>query len=105
MSLLFIVIHVVISVLLILTILLQRSNSDALKGLGSAPTTGVMSAQATSNFLHKTTVVLSALFIINCIVMANMSAASNKKSGIEKILEQKDGNREQQQPVSAPIAN
>jgi preprotein translocase subunit SecG len=62
-----------------------------------------MSAQATSSFLHKTTILLSALFIINCIVMANMSATSNKKSGIEKILEQKDGSKEQQ-PVSAPVA-
>ena len=71
------VIQIVVSFLLIGVILLQRTGSDSLSALSGGGNTGVVSARAAANFLTRTTIILSALFIINSIVLANLSTKSS----------------------------
>ncbi|WP_253308241.1 MULTISPECIES: preprotein translocase subunit SecG [unclassified Rickettsia] len=67
-------IHIVIAVLLIIVILMQRSGSDGISGLSGGNNMGVVSAKTVGNFLTKSTVVLATLFLVNAIVLANLSS-------------------------------
>ena len=67
------VFHIVIALLLITVILLQKTGSDGLSGLSGGSNTGVISAQSAANFLTKTTVILASLFIVNALVLGNLS--------------------------------
>jgi preprotein translocase subunit SecG len=78
------VVHMIIGVLIVIMILLQ-SGSDELKGLGGGSTNSVMSPAASANFMTKLTAGLAALFIINCLVLANVSSRSSRESIADKI--------------------
>ncbi|MEQ9115557.1 MAG: preprotein translocase subunit SecG [Rickettsiales bacterium] len=93
------VVHIIIAVLLVGSILLQRSQSDGLQGLsGGSGHDAIFSAKSTANFLSKVTTVLFALFIINCIVLANLSLRESKDNIVTKIEKQ------EKQQSSIPIA-
>jgi preprotein translocase subunit SecG len=92
-------IHIIIAVLLIIVILMQRSGSDGVSGLSGSNNMGVVSAKAASNFLTRSTVVLAALFLINAIILANLS--SRKKPDLASKINQIE---EEQQGNSLPIA-
>src|ERR1044071_7653129 len=79
-------IHIVIAALLIIVILLQRTGTDGLSGIGGGNNMGVVSARSAANFLTKTTIVLASLFFINALVLANLS--SKKSPDISKKIEQ-----------------
>jgi preprotein translocase subunit SecG len=80
------VVHIVIAVLLIIVILMQKSGSDGLGGLGGGGGGGgLVTARAAANFLTRTTIVLATLFMINAIVLANLSG--KKDSGIANTIE------------------
>jgi preprotein translocase subunit SecG len=81
------IVQIVISLLLIGVILLQRTGADSLSGLSGGGNTGVVSARAAANFLTRTTVILASLFILNSIVLANLSSKTHSDS-IEKKIEQ-----------------
>lgn len=70
-------IHIVISFLLIVMILLQKTGADGLSGLRSGNNMGIVSGQTASNFMSKATAVLAALFMINSLVLANLSSRKN----------------------------
>ena len=98
------VVHIIIGVFLVGLILLQKTNSDGLKGLsGGGNMDSVMSQSMSANFMTKLTAILAGVFIINCLVLANLSARQSHKSIASKI--------EAHQPVAAetrkdiPIAN
>ena len=75
----------IIGVLIVILILLQ-SGSDELKGLGGGSSTGnVMSPAASANFMTKLTAGLAALFIINCLMLANLSSRASRESIADKI--------------------
>ncbi len=67
------VVQIVIAILLVVVILLQRSNSDGLLGTGGGAGGSIMTAQSAANFFVKTTMVLGVCFMINSIVLANLS--------------------------------
>lgn len=73
-------VHITIAVLLIIVILMQRSGSDGISSISGGSNMGVVSAKTVSNFLTKSTVILASFFIINAIVLANLS--SKKKSDL-----------------------
>lgn len=81
-------IHLAIAILLIVVILLQRTGSDGLSGIGGGGgNMNVVTARSAANLLTKTTVILGVLFFANAILLANISGI--KKSGIgEKLIEQ-----------------
>ncbi|NRA73372.1 MAG: preprotein translocase subunit SecG [Rickettsiales bacterium] len=78
------IVQIIIGVLLVVVILLQ-SGSDELKGLGSSGVDNVMSPTASANFMTKFTAILAAIFIINCLVLANISSRSSKEDIADKI--------------------
>tara|TARA_B100001996_G_C18361260_1_gene477889 strand:- start:16 stop:315 length:300 start_codon:yes stop_codon:yes gene_type:complete len=85
------VLNVIFAILLVIVILLQKSEGGAL-GLGVSQDSFVSSRSA-SSFLTKTTAILAALFIITSIALTIISKQEfSSTSVIEKIEEEKDSN-------------
>lgn len=76
MQLAFLTIQIVISILLISIILLQKTSSDSIGGLGA--NNQMMSNRTTNNFLTKTTAIFALAFMINSIILANIANKTNK---------------------------
>ena len=71
--------HVVVTILLLLIILIQKSEGgSSLFSSGSG--TSMFNARGTSNMLTKTTWALATIFLLNCILMAHISANKVKSS-------------------------
>ncbi|MDX2049723.1 MAG: preprotein translocase subunit SecG [Rickettsiaceae bacterium] len=79
------IVQITISILLILVILIQRTGADSLSGLSGGGNSGVVSARTAANFLTKTTIVLAAMFMINSIILANLSSKTKQDSIIERL--------------------
>jgi len=93
------VVHLVLAVLIVGAILLQRSQSDGLQGLsGGSGHDALFTAKSTASFLSRTTTILFTLFILNCIVLANLSLRDSSNNIITKIEKQEE------QKASIPIA-
>ena len=83
-------INVVLAIVLILLVLLQRSEGGAL-GLGLSQD-NFASTRTVGNFLTKSTAVIAALFIISSISLVILSRGDleEKQSVIERIEEEKN---------------
>jgi preprotein translocase subunit SecG len=93
------IINIVLAVLLVGTILLQKSEGGAL-GLGVSQDSFVSSRSA-STFLTKATVIIATLFIITSISLTIMSKDQfSNKSVLEKIEEEKSDSSEPEVPKS-----
>ena len=84
------ILNIILAILLIGSVLLQKSEGGAL-GLGVSQESFVSSRSAGS-FLTKSTAVIAALFIISSISLVILSRADleEKQSVIEKIEKEKD---------------
>ena len=83
------IINIVLAVLLIGSVLLQKSEGGAL-GLGASQDTFVSSRSA-SNFLTKATAIIATFFIITSVSLTIMSKDEfSTNSVLEKIEEKKD---------------
>lgn len=79
-------IHLVISLLLIVIILIQKTSTDGLSGIGGGGNNmGLVSGRAAANFLTKTTIFLAVIFFVNALILANIS--SNNQGNISKKLD------------------
>ncbi|MBP9791739.1 MAG: preprotein translocase subunit SecG [Rickettsiales bacterium] len=84
------VVHAIVAVLLIGIILLQKSDTDGLKGIGGGDINGsILSRSSASSFLVKTTVALAIVFMINCLVLANISSRKSSKNVISQLSKDK----------------
>ena len=84
-----IVINIILAVLLVLVILLQKSEGGAL-GLGASQDSFITSRSA-GNILTKTTAILAALFILTSISLTVMSKDQfSTTSVLEKVEEKSD---------------
>ena len=82
-------INIISAILLIIVILLQKSEGGAL-GLGASQESFISSRSA-SNFLSKTTGIIATIFIITSILMTILSQKEiSRTSVLEKIEEKKD---------------
>jgi preprotein translocase subunit SecG len=97
-----IVLHVVLGLVLVILILLQ-GGSDELKGLGSSSIDSVMSPSSSANLMTKLTVMLAGLFLINCLIMANIYSNGSRTSIADQILEQQKKS-ESKAEQGAPLA-
>ena len=70
---LLIALHIMISVLLLGVILLQKEDSG-LGGLSGAIAESAMTAKVVDSILVKSTYILTAAFLINCLIMGNYIA-------------------------------
>jgi preprotein translocase subunit SecG len=104
--------QVIITLALIAIILLQRNASDGLSGIGGGASGGgnLMSGRATANVLTRTTAVLAALFMINALAMATITARSHSSDtsivdGIEERVRTDDSqNNNSSDTPSVPVA-
>lgn len=78
-------VHLIIAILLIIVILLQRTSTDGLSGIGGGNNMGLVSGRSAANFMTRTTVILAVLFFTNALVLANLS--SNPSDGLTKKME------------------
>ena len=90
METIFIVLNVILAVILVILVLLQRSEGGAL-GLGLSQD-NFASTRTVGNFLTKSTAVIAALFIISSISLVILSRGDleEKQSVIERLEEEKD---------------
>ena len=87
-----IVLNVILAIILVILVLLQRSEGGAL-GLGLSQD-NFASTRTVGNFLTKSTAVIAALFIISIISLVILSRGDleEKQSVIERLEEEKDSN-------------
>ena len=92
METIIIVANVILAVILIILVLLQRSEGGAL-GLGLSQD-NFASTRTVGNILTKSTAVIATLFIISSISLVILSRGDleEKQSVIERIEEEKDSN-------------
>lgn len=73
--------QIIITLAMIGIIMIQRSSSDGLSGIGggsgAAGGGGVMSSRATATALSRATAVLATIFMVNALAMATITARSN----------------------------
>lgn len=98
-------IQIIVTVLLILIILVQKSEGGSTL-FASGSSNSMFTARGTSNILTKATWVLAAIFIANCITMAHISA-KNIKSTNTIIVQQKKPQRSKvsKQPDKVSVNN
>ena len=93
------ILNIILAILLIVVVLLQKSEGGAL-GLGASQDSYISSRSAGS-FLTKTTAVIAALFIITSISLTIMSKEEFSSTSIlEKIEEDKEDSSEPEIPKS-----
>ena len=91
------ILNIILAILLIVVVLLQKSEGGAL-GLGASQDSYISSRSAGS-FLTKTTAVIAALFIITSISLTIMSKKEfSSTSVLEKIEEDKEDSSEPEIP-------
>lgn len=90
------IIQIIIAVLMIILVLLQKSDGDSLSGLSSssAGLNSVISGKASMSILSKITMVLIAIFMINCLILASISKNKSTKlsSDLTQAIEEHNSN-------------
>jgi len=101
LQLFLLVLQVVVAVVMVLLVLLQKSDGDSLSGIGggSGGLNSAISSKATANVLSKTTMILVGIFMLNCLILASLSNASNNavKEDLEKVIQEQES-----APAAAP---
>ena len=86
------ILQVIIALVMIVTILLQKTGGDSLGGIGggNGGLGSGISARASANAITKFTIFLVALFMLNSLILARISAKPSdvSKLQIDKIIEQ-----------------
>ena len=80
------VFQIILAVLMVILVLIQKSDGDSLSGLGSGSggLNSAISGRSTMSILSKITMTLATLFMINCLVLASLT--KNKSNSISKEL-------------------
>ena len=91
-------INIISAILLIIVILLQKSEGGAL-GIGASQDSFISSRSA-SSFLTKATAILATLFIITSISLTIMSKEKFSSSSVLEIIEEKEDTSEPSIPKS-----
>lgn len=73
-----VIFHVIVSIGLVLTVLMQSSQGEGLAGtaFGGSLSGAVFGGRGAASFLSKATTVLAVLFMVNCAALAFMSAST-----------------------------
>lgn len=80
------VLQVIVTVSMVVVILIQRNASDGMAGLAGGGNS-LISGRASANILTRITSILAAIFLLNSLVMAAITARStaSKKSILDEI--------------------
>ena len=97
----FLIFHALLAIVLIVIILIQRSDGGALGGIGGGSFSGMVTGRSSANFLTKLTAIIAALFLGNSLLLAILSGNLKEKSimnntDIEEII---DKDIEENKPI------
>lgn len=85
------VVHVIITLAMIAIILLQRSSTDGLGGMGGGAGGGFMTTRGQANLLTRTTAILATVFIVNSMALSWLTQQDAPSRSIaDKIIEQSE---------------
>ena len=90
--------NIILAILLVVVILLQKSEGGAL-GIGASQESFVSSRSA-SNFLSKTTGIIATIFIITSILMTILSQKEISRTSVLEKIEEKQESSEPEIPKS-----
>ena len=91
-------INIILAVLLVIVVLLQKSEGGAL-GLGVSQDSFISSRSA-SNILTKATAIIATLFIVTSILLTILSNKKSPNSSVLEKVEEKEDTSEPQIPKS-----
>jgi preprotein translocase subunit SecG len=75
--------QMIISILLVVSILLQNAKGGGLAGIaGGMMSSAVFGGRSAANFLSKATTILAALFMFNCVGMAVLSTTAQTTTSV-----------------------
>lgn len=80
--------HTILVLFLIAMVLIQRTDSDGLSGLGGGGNQ-FMTGRAKGSLMTRTTAILAALFMTTSLVLAIMAGHMNNSSIIDAVAEEK----------------
>ena len=93
-----IVLQMILSVLLVVSILLQSSKGGSLAGIaGGAMSSSLFGGRTAAGFLSKATAVLAAVFMLNCLGMAILSTTATNAASVTQQAAQ------QANPANSPV--
>ena len=92
------ILNIILAILLVIVILLQKSEGGAL-GIGVSQDSFISSRSA-GNFLTKATAILATLFIISSILLTIISNEKISRSSVLERIEEKKESSEPQIPES-----
>jgi preprotein translocase subunit SecG len=88
MQMILFVVQIILALLLIGSVLIQRTSTDGLSGLGSGGAgKGLISSEASTSFMTKLTAILAALFMLNSLLLANIAHRAHHQSSIIESME------------------
>lgn len=79
------VIHSIIVLFLIMMVLIQRTDSDGMGGLGGGGGNQFMTGRATANLLTRTTAILAAAFMVTSLALAVVAGRMTDQSIIDSV--------------------
>ena len=88
--------NIILAILLVIVVLLQRSDGGAL-GIGASQESFVSSRSA-GNFLTKTTAIIATLFIITSVSLTIISNEGKSSSSVLEKIEEKQDSSEPEIP-------
>lgn len=101
MQLVFLVIQIILAIAIIGAVLLQKNGGDGLGSLGGGNSMGgnsIVSGRTTASFLSRATAILMAAFMINSLILGNMSVRDHKKTSIIENSIKKEAEPIKQEP-------
>ena len=91
-------INIILAILLVIVIILQKSEGGAL-GIGASQESFISSRSA-GNFLTKATAVIATLFIVTSIFLTVLSRENMPTTSVLEIIDEKEDSTEPQIPKS-----
>ena len=92
------ILNIILAILLVIVILLQKSEGGAL-GIGASQES-LISSRSAGNFLTKATAIIATLFIITSIMLTILSRGEIPSSSVLEKIEEKQDSSEPQIPKS-----
>jgi preprotein translocase subunit SecG len=94
--------HTIIVLFLIMLVLIQRSSSDGLSGLGGGGGNQFLTGRASANLLTRTTAILAGAFMCTSLILAVMASRMTEGSIIDATPVEQSAPMEKAAPA-APV--
>lgn len=95
--------HTILVLFLIMIVLLQRTDSDGLSGLGGGGGNQFMTGRGAASFMTRTTAILATAFMITSLTLATMAGRMESKSIVDSVVVEDKATTEK--PTETPVEN